>query len=130
MILAVLAVGLAGTGLELALIEHYEDPWQLVPLALVAVSLIVIAWHALRPGRASIRGLQAVMVLCLAAGALGMGLHFRGAAEFQKEMDPSIATMPLVRKVMRVKAPPVLAPGMMVQLGLLGLAYAHRWSRT
>jgi len=129
MIRAVLVFGLVGTGAELALIEHYADAWQLVPLVLVSLSLAVIAWHAVRPGTASLRGVQTVMVLCLAAGALGMALHFRGAAEFQKEIDPSMATMPLIQKVMRAKAPPVLAPGMMVQLGLLGLVFAHRWSR-
>ncbi len=129
MILAILVFGLVGTGVELVLIEHYEDAWQLAPLALVALSLVVIAWHVLRPGPASISGLRAAMALCLAGGALGVALHFRGSAEFQREIDPSIATMPLVRKVMRAKAPPVLAPGLMVQLGLLGLAYAHRWSR-
>ncbi len=29
----------------------------------------------------------------------------------------------LMEKVLRAKAPPLLAPGMMLQLGLLGLAY-------
>ena len=129
MILAVLVFGLVGTGVELALIEHYESAWQMAPLALVGLSLAVIAWHVVRPGGASIRAMQAAMVLCLASGAVGAVLHFRGAAEFQREIDPSIARLPLIRKVMRAKAPPVLAPGMMVQLGLLGLAYAHRWSR-
>jgi hypothetical protein len=29
----------------------------------------------------------------------------------------------LLEKILRAKAPPLLAPGMMLQLGLLGLAY-------
>jgi len=129
-ILLVLVVGLAGSGVELLLIEHYEEAWQLAPLVLVAASLGVIGWHVAGRSRASVRGLQAMMLLCVAGGALGVALHFRGAADFQREIDPTIGGSALVQKVMRAKAPPVLAPGVMVQLGLLGLAYAHRWSRT
>ncbi len=127
-VLSVLGLGLTGVGVELLLIQHYEEPWQLAPLILVAVSLAVILWHAAGRSRASVRGLQAAMLLCLVGGLTGVGLHFRGAAEFQLEIDPSMTGTALVRKVMRAKAPPVLAPGVMVQLGLLGLVYAHRWS--
>lgn len=128
-ILLVLVLGLAGAGLELLLTGHYEDPWQTVPLVLVAASLAVIVWHlADGRSRASRRTLQAAMLLCMAAGLLGVALHFRGAAEFQLEIDPSLSRAALIRKVVRVKAPPVLAPGLMVQLGLLGLVYAHRRS--
>ena len=127
-VLAVLGLGLTGVGVELLLIQHYEEPWQLAPLVLVAASLAAIAWHAAGRSRASVHGLQAAMLLCLAGGLAGVALHFRGAAEFQLEIDPSMKGTALVRKVMRAKAPPVLAPGVMVQLGLLGLVYAHRWS--
>jgi hypothetical protein len=127
-VLAVLGLGLTGVGVELLLIEHYEEPWQLAPLVLVAVSLAAIVWHAAGRSRASRGALQAAMLLCLAGGLVGVGLHFRGAAEFQLEIDPSMKGTALVRKVMRAKAPPVLAPGVMVQLGLLGLVYAHGWS--
>jgi hypothetical protein len=57
------------------------------------------------------------------AGFAGAAAHFIGSAEFQLERDRSMSTWDLVVKVMRAKAPPVLAPGMMLQLGLLGLAY-------
>ena len=128
-ILFVLVAGLTGSGAELLLIEHYEEAWQMIPLVLVAVSLGVIGWHLAGGSKASVRVLQGMMMLCVAAGALGVALHFQGAADFQLEMDPTISRSTLVQKVMRVKAPPVLAPGVMVQLGLLGLVYAHRWSR-
>jgi hypothetical protein len=127
-VLAVLGLGLTGVGVELLLIQHYEEPWQLAPLILVAMSLAMILWHAAGRSRASVHGLQAAMLLCLAGGLAGVALHFRGASEFQLEIDPSMKGTALVRKVMRAKAPPVLAPGVMVQLGLLGLVYAHRWS--
>ncbi len=59
-------------------------------------------------------------------GLLGVVLHVRGNAEFQREMDPSLAGPTLWWKTLRAKAPPALAPGVLVQLGLLGLVYAAR----
>ena len=120
----VLALGLAGTGTELVLLEHYEDRWQLVPLFLIALAMAVLVWHTKRQDATSLRALRIIMVLFLVAGLAGLGLHFRGAAEFQLEIDPAMGTWELVKRVMRAKAPPVLAPGMMLQLGLIGLAYA------
>jgi hypothetical protein len=124
----VLVLGLAGTGVELTLLEHYEDPWQLVPLCLVVAGLAALVWFAASRSKPSVRALQAVMILCIVAGAIGSALHFQGAAEFQKEINPSISRGELIRKVMRAKAPPVLAPWLMTHLGLLGLIYAHRRS--
>ena len=125
LLLAALALGLLGTLVELVLIEHYEDPWQLAPIILVGSALVVVAWHVARPHPASIQLLQIVMVLIMASGALGVWFHFRGAAEFQYEMDPSQDAWTVFTKVLRVKAPPVLAPGLMTHLGLLGLIYAY-----
>ena len=69
------------------------------------------------------------MVFFLLTGFVGVGLHFRGAAEFQLETNPGMSKWELIKNVMRVKAPPVLAPGVMLQLGLLGLVYAASNSR-
>ena len=125
----VLILGLVGTGVELALLEHYEDAWQLVPLGLVAAALAALAWFAAARSTASVRTVQVVMALFIAAGAVGSLLHYQGAAEFQREINPSISRGELFRKVIRAKAPPVLAPWLMTHLGLLGLVYAHRRSR-
>ena len=128
-LLWVLALGLVGTEAELLLLEHYEDPWQLVPLFLIALAMAVMVWHTRRQDAASLRALRIIMVLFLVAGLAGLALHFRGAAEFQLEIDPAMGIWDLVKKVMRAKAPPVLAPGMMLLLGLIGLAYALSNSR-
>jgi hypothetical protein len=53
-------------------------------------------------------------------------LHYQGNVEFQMEIDPTQHGSELFWKVMRAKAPPALAPGLMAQLGLLGLIYAFR----
>ena len=123
---AVLALGLVGTGIELVLLEHYETAVQFVPLVSIALALAVLIWHGVKGDALSIRALQATMVLFLMAGIAGAGFHFRGGAEFQLEIDPSQSRWDIFKKVMRAKAPPVLASGLMVQLGLVGLVYAYR----
>lgn len=125
-VVGILWLGLVGSGIELLLIEHYEGSWQLVPLFLLALAGIVLLWHMARRDSASVRALQGTMSMFVVAGVVGVGLHFRGAAGFQREVNPSLGGWELTKKVMRVKAPPVLAPGLMMQIGLLGLAYAHR----
>ena len=129
-IFGVLMLSLAGLGIELVLLEHYEDAWQWVPLVLIVVAIVILPWHRSYPGAASVRALRATMVLCLLTGMLGVALHFRGGAQFQLEIDRSMSARDLFKKVMRAKAPPVLAPGFMLQLGLLGLAYAYRYDET
>lgn len=125
LLLGALVLGLLGTLVELVLIEHYEDPWQLTPIVLVGGTLVAVASHAAHPRPATVQLLQILMVLIMASGALGVWFHFRGAAEFQYEMDPSQRGWTVFSKVLRVKAPPVLAPGLMTQLGLLGLIYIY-----
>jgi hypothetical protein len=133
-ILGVLVLGLIGTVTELILLEHYEQPLQFVPLVLIGLGVVVLAWHALRPGTASLRSLQIVMGLFVLAGFAGMAAHFNGSAEYQLELDPEMDKWELLEKILHAKAPPLLAPGMMLQMGLLGLAYAftdirYRWSK-
>jgi hypothetical protein len=123
LLLALLAMGLAGTGLELLLLEHFEDVWQVVPLVLIALGLIVTGWRLLRPGPGNLRAFRLVMVLMLASGALGLFLHYRGNSEFELENTPGIAGFALFREAM-TGATPALAPGAMILFGLLGLASA------
>ena len=128
-ILGVLVLGLVGTVIELVLLEHYEKPLQFVPLVLIAAAAGVIVWQLRRGNAASLRAFQIVMALFVVAGFVGIGAHFYGSAEFQLEIDPDIKTWDLLMKVIHAQAPPLLAPGMMLQLGLIGLAYAYSDSR-
>ena len=130
LLLGVLVIGIAGTLTDLLLLSHYEDTVQVIPLVLLAAALAAVAWGTIRPSIHSLRALQAVMTLFVVAGLIGVGLHFNGAAEFQREIDPSIAWWPLVTKVARSQSPPLLAPAAMVQLGLVGLIYAFRHPAT
>ena len=122
-ILGVLVLGLLGTVVELILLEHYEQALQLVPLALIALAIAALVWHLMAGDATSLNALMVVMILFVLASFVGFVAHFHGSAEFQLDLDPSMSTWELVEKVVHAKAPPVLAPGMMMQLGLLGLAY-------
>lgn len=124
--MAVLAFGAIGTFVELLLLGHYEEAWQLTPLVLIATSLITLAWLAVRPSAVGVRLFQSVMIMFLFAGVLGILLHVRGAGEFQWEMDPSQTRWTVFTKAVRSKAPPALAPGVMLQLGLIGLVGTYR----
>ena len=97
-LLITLMVGIAGMGLELLFIGHVEDRLQCVPVVLLPAGLIALVWHALRPSRASARGVRLLMALFVASGLLGVGLHYRGNHEFELEMYPSMAGMELVRR--------------------------------
>ena len=125
-LLAILILGIAGISLELWLLAHTEDVYQLIPLGLAALAVVVLTTVVLRPSVGTLRLLQAVMILFLISGIAGMYLHFQVNMEFQLEMDPALSGMALYRKAILAKTPPALAPGAMIQLGLIGLAYTFR----
>jgi hypothetical protein len=125
LILAVLVLGMAGLLTELLLIAHFEDTAQWIPIILLAVGLIVVVADIILAAGWTQVAIQLTMVLMIAAGTLGIYFHFRGSREFQLEMDPQMRGARLVWHVLRAKSPPTLAPGSMLQLGLLGLGYAY-----
>ena len=125
-LLVILTIGMAGTVVELLLLQHDEDAIQLVPLVLLGAALASVVWHSARPGTASARTVRAVMLAFVAAGLAGIYFHYRANVEFQLETDPSLAGSALLWRVLAAKAPPALAPAIMIQFGLLGLAYTYR----
>lgn len=125
-VLGIVALGIVGISVELLFINHHEDATQVIPLGLAGVALITIVWTAVKPGVASLRALQFVMLAFIGAGITGITLHFQANAEFQRDIDPELGGLALVWKVVEATAPPALAPGVMVQLGLLGLVYTYR----
>ena len=127
-LLATLVLGLIGTGLELLLLEHCENWRQMIPLGLIATALLVLAWHGVQRGSAPVHVLQVLMLLFVVAGAIGLTLHYSGNAEFELEMYPDRSSMELFRESM-MGATPALAPGTMIQLALIGLAYTYRHPR-
>jgi hypothetical protein len=125
LLLGALALGVLGTSGELILLRHIEMPTQWIPVVLLGVSIPLVIRHAMSPGPGSVRALQVLMVLFMAAGVLGVGLHFDGNVEFERELNPGEQGFEFLRKTI-AGATPVLAPGSMLLLGLVGLAHAYR----
>ena len=124
-ILALLALGAMGVITELVLLEHYEEPVQFVPLALLALTLATILWHWIDGGRRSLRAFQVVMLLMVVAGTVGIGLHLRENVATELDLNPGSSGLAFWLEVLRGDLP-TLAPGTLVQFGLLGLLYAYR----
>jgi hypothetical protein len=68
---------------------------------------------------------QWIMVGILLTGTAGLYFHLAGNLEFARETYPGMKGMALLREA-AMGATPTLAPGAMIQLGLVGLAYTFR----
>lgn len=123
----VLLLGMTGTFVELILLQHDEDPQQLVPLVLLGAGIVAVGWQAWAPSPASALLVRGLMALFIAAGVAGVYYHFAANVEFQRETDPALRGSALMWQALAAKVPPALAPGVMLQLGLVGLAYTYRY---
>ena len=125
LLLVIIAIGTIGLIAELLLQEHIESWQQWIPVALLGLGLAATAAVRIRPSSASVKTFQALMLAYLGAGLLGVYFHYAGNVEFALERTPELSGLSLIWKALR-GATPALAPGAMVQLGLLGLAWAYR----
>jgi hypothetical protein len=117
--------GCAGTLAELLLLGHDESPAQFVPLVLLSAGMVIGVAALVVPSVVGLRAWQGLMMAFLLSGAVGVGLHYRGNQEFELERQPTAAGFPLFSKVV-TGATPVLAPGSMSLLGVVGLALTYR----
>lgn len=124
LLMGLLAFSIAGTVVELFLLEHIEDLNQQLPLYAIVIGVVAGAALLAWPRPATVHTFRAVMLGFMVIGVVGVWLHYRGNAEFELEMYPAMEGLELFRKSM-AGATPTLAPGLMVQLGLLGLAATH-----
>jgi hypothetical protein len=124
-LLATLTLGMIGMSAELLLIGHRETVQQQIPLLLLGLGIVAAVWHAAAPRSVTVRALQITMLLFVASGVLGVVLHYWGNVEFELEIYPSMSGPELVQKTL-TGATPVLAPGSMALLGLIGLTHAYK----
>ena len=122
---AILLLGMTGTGIELLLMEHHDGAIQLIPLVLLGAGMVGVGWHLLTGSPASGTAVRGLMLLFLAAGLAGVYYHLAANLEFQRETEPALRGSALLWKALHATVPPALAPGVMVQLGLVGLAYTY-----
>lgn len=125
LLLALVLLGTVGLEIELALLRHAESLNQWIPHVALLIGLLSTLAVYFRPGPATLRVFQAVMLVFLIVGGLGVYLHIRGNVEFALERDASLTGTGLIWKALR-GATPALAPGALAQLGLLGLLYSYR----
>src|SRR5262245_45912316 len=124
-LLIVLLISMAATAVELVLLEHVESWTQLIPMVLLGAGFLTSLLVMLKPGRTTANLFRAIMLLFVLAGAVGLYLHYRSNIEFELEMNPALKGWELWRKTL-MGATPTLSPGVMSQLGLLGLLYTYR----
>ncbi len=124
-ILALLVFGCVGLLSELVLLEHYAEISQLPPLILLTLTLVIVVWHWTSESAASLKAIQVVSLLLVVAGAVGMVLHLISNIEYERELEPDLVGIQFWTEVIRGDMP-TLAPGTLIQFGLLGLLYAYR----
>ena len=113
---------MVGTAVELYLLDHYEDVYQLIPLicigALLATVVAMLYWRASR----LIGVFKVLLVLTALSGGFGTFLHLQANYEFELEMKPTAGEWDLIVESFS-GALPALAPASMIGLALVGYSY-------
>ena len=125
LLLVSLGVGIVGTAAELILLGHVDSAAQWIPIVGLGAAIPLLLWHTARPGVLTVRLIQLLMAAFIVFGVVGVGLHYDGNVEFERELHPKDAGLTFLRHTV-AGATPVLAPGSMVLLGFLGIAHTYR----
>jgi TRAP-type uncharacterized transport system fused permease subunit len=128
LVLAILILGTVGTAIELLLLGHYEDRWQLAPLVLAATMLLSLTWYRVSSSHRPVQAVRWLSIVTAVSAAVGIYFHYMANVEWELETTPELHGFALFREVI-TGALPLLAPGTMLQLGLLGLVWAYRHPR-
>ena len=124
-ILLIFVLGSLGLGTELLLLGHFEEWRQQVPLALLAFGLVLLAVRILYRGAVILRLFRLTTLAFVLGGMVGLWFHLSANMEFELEMYPTLSGLELLAKALG-GAMPALAPGALVQLGLLGFLYTYQ----
>jgi hypothetical protein len=120
--LALCVLGVVTTPIELVLMHHYNDKDQIMPfvfLGLAAVG-VVAAWF--RPSARVLRGVRVLMVLVVFGSGIGVFEHLKAN---YRDATRGGASSNLIEMLLTGFAP-LLAPGILAQVGLLGLAFTYK----
>lgn len=124
-VIALIIIGILGIGVELVLIGHYDENWQILPLVVLGLGLLatIPAWK--HPSRGTLRFFQVVMLTFIVTGVLGIWRHYAGNVEWELERNSDLEGLKLFVESIH-GATPILAPGAIAQLGLLGFVFTFR----
>lgn len=114
------------TPIELLLLEHHQEPMQMIPFILCGLGLVAVLAVLIRPQRVTILLLRGVMTLVMIGGALGVWEHLENNWGFALEIQPNASTTTAFIEALR-GANPVLAPGVLGVMAIIALlsTYYH-----
>lgn len=124
-LLLIFVLGSIGLGAELLLLGHFQEWRQQAPLALLGLGLILLVVRLVYKGPVVLRIFRLAMFAYILGGVAGFWFHINGNMEFELEMNSRLTGWDLVSRTAS-GALPVLAPGALIQLGLIGFLYTHR----
>ena len=122
LLLIILVLCLVGTIAELLLLRHMGSGWEYIPIVIVGLSFPALAWNLASKSVASRLLMKLLMAASLASGILGTWLHFNANVGYERESNPGLGLVE-VYKLALGGSTPTLAPGMMIQLALVGFVF-------
>lgn len=126
-LLALALLGVFATATELALIGHWGSPARLIPWALLLLAGVTLLLAAWKPGVRTLWSLRVALVIVALGSGVGVLEHAAGNLVTAREVAGG-AALPLRELVLGALTggAPALAPGILVQVALLGLAFTYR----
>ena len=111
-----------GSLLELYLLDHYEDSWQLIPILSVGTTLVTLLILFFKKTTKVVNLFKAVLILTALSGVYGVYLHLQSNFEFEQDMKPTASFWQLITDSLS-GALPTLAPMSLVVLACIGYSY-------
>ncbi len=123
-LLVIAGLLLAGTILELWVINHTEEAIQWLPFILCGVGLVVVGAALLRPQRPVLIGVRWLMSVLIAGSVFGVIEHIESNLGFVLEIHPNATTEQILTGALG-GASPLLAPAMLGLAAVLAIAATY-----
>lgn len=126
--LVLAGLGVVGTVPELLLLHHYNGKDQLIPFLTLGLSGIALTVVAIRQTASTVRAVQVVMILTILSSGIGVLEHLKANARNAGALRDGERFPTTISAIISGfdGFAPLLAPGVLVQVGLLGLAFSYR----
>ena len=120
--LALCLLGVVTTPIELVLMQHYNTKDQIMPFVFLGLAAIGVAAAWFRPNAKVLRGVRVLMVLVVLGSGIGVFEHLK--ANYRDATRGGV--VPNLIELVLTGVAPLLAPGILAQVGLLGLAFTYK----